>query len=98
MEIKGKQLPLGTLELITRWGGWQVITGTKTVMDIYAREIIDQFLDPYSLINGYQASDEHWERKKQQYLGHPVFPKEPIIDWGQYCSAFAAAHFGSAFT
>lgn len=49
---RGKQRPAGTLEMVTRWGGWQVVTGTKTVMDIYARRISDHFVDPYSMING----------------------------------------------
>ena len=80
---KGTELPLGTLEMITRWGGWQVITGTKTVMETYARKIVDQFLDPYGMINGCLASDEHWARKKRRYLGHSVFPPQPVIDCGR---------------
>ena len=83
MSKKGQELPLGTLELVTRWGGWQVVTGTKTVMDIYARKIIDQFFDPYSMIVGYEGSDEHWERKRQKYLGQAHFPKVPIVDKGR---------------
>ena len=83
MQHKGQELPPGTLEMITRWGSWQVITGTKTVMDIYARKIIDQFFDPYAMCNGYEASDEHWDRKRQQYLGHSVFPKKQLVDPGR---------------
>ena len=49
--------------MVTRWGGWQVITGTKPVMEIYALKIVDNVLYPYSLINGCEASDAHWERK-----------------------------------
>ncbi len=82
-ENRGKQLPLGTLEMVTSWGGWQVITGTKTVMEIYARKIVDNFLDPYSLINGFEASEAHWDRKLQQYLGPPVFPVEAVLDVGR---------------
>ena len=60
-----------------------MITGTKTLMDIYARKILDQFVDPYSMINGYEGSDEHWERKRKQYLGDPVFPDKAVVDWGR---------------
>ena len=83
MSTKGLELPLGTLELITRWGGRQVVTGTKTVMDIYARKIVDQFFDPYCMINGYEGSDEHWARKRQKYLGQAHFPKVPFVDKGR---------------
>jgi hypothetical protein len=69
--------------MVTSWGGWQVITGTKTVMEIYARKIVDNFLDPYSLINGFEASEAHWDRKLQQYLGPPVFPVEAVLDVGR---------------
>ena len=82
LDKKGKELPEGTLQLVMRWAGWQAVTGTKTVMDIYARKIVDQFLDPYGIINGCCASAEHWERKLKKYLGHPVFPDKPIIDLG----------------
>lgn len=52
-------------------------------MDIYARQIIDAFVDPYAMINGVEASDEHWERKRRKYLGHAVFPEQPVVDWGR---------------
>ena len=71
--------------MITRRGGWQVITGTKTVIEIYARKIVDSLLDPYSLINGHEGSDAHWNRKRQKYLGVPVFPRKPrkpVVDVG----------------
>ncbi|DBA98302.1 TPA: hypothetical protein ACH3X1_001222 [Trebouxia sp. C0004] len=63
--------------MVTRWGGGggrQMITGTKTVMEIYARKIVDNFLDPYSLINGFEAREAHLERKLQRCLGPSVFP------------------------
>lgn len=80
---QGKELPLGTLEMITRWGGWQVVTGTKTVMQIYARKIVDHYMDPYSLINGSEASPAHRERMKLKYIGQDVFPKAQGVDYGR---------------
>ena len=52
-------------------------------MDIYARKIVDNFLDPYSLINGFEASEAHWDRKFHRYLGRPVFPVAAIVDAGR---------------
>ena len=52
-------------------------------METYVRKIVDQFLDPYSLINGYEASEAHWERKLRKYLGPTVSPSEPIVDVGR---------------
>ncbi len=69
--------------MVTRWGGWQVITGTKTVMEIYARKIVDNLLDPLSLINGFEASEAHWERKPRRYLGPSVFPVGAVVDVGR---------------
>ena len=69
--------------MVTRWGGWQVITGTKTVMEIYARKIVDNCLDPYSLINGFEASEAHWDRKLLRYLEPAVFPTEGVSDVGR---------------
>ena len=42
-------------------------------MEIYARNILDQFIDLYSMINGFEASEEHWAHKQHQYLGSPMF-------------------------
>ena len=45
LESKGKELPgsgpPGRMDIIIRWGGWQCVTGEKTVMRIYARKVID---------------------------------------------------------
>ena len=79
---KGRELPLRTLEMITRWGGWQVVTGTKTVKETYARKVVDQFLDLYGVINGYDASDEQWKLKRQKYTGPAVFSKcDNVLAW-----------------
>lgn len=80
---KGKELSPGTIEVMIRWGGWQAITGVKTVLSIYARKVIDEYLDPYGLSLGYELSDEAWEDKKQQYLGRPRYPKDPVVDRGR---------------
>ena len=80
---KGKELPPGTIEVMICWGGWQAVTGTKTLLRIYARRVIDKFLDPYSLSLGYDLSDKAWELKKKEYLGCPRYPEQPIIDRGR---------------
>ena len=80
---KGKELSPGTKGLMIRWGGWQAVTGAKTVLRIYARKVIDKYLDPYSLSLGHELSDKEWEAKRKEYLGVPKFPEAPVIDWGR---------------
>ena len=80
---KGKELPPGTIEVMIRWGGWQAVTGAKTVLRIYARKVIDKNLDPYSLSLGHELSDKEWEVKKKECLGVPRWPVEPIVDRGR---------------
>jgi len=50
---------------------------------IYARKVIDKYLDAYSLSLGHELSDEGWEAKKREYLGQSRFPKEAIVDRGR---------------
>ena len=57
LNSKGTELSPGTIEMMIRWGGWQAATGAKTVLRIYARKIIDKYLDPYRLSLGYELSD-----------------------------------------
>ena len=80
---KGKELPPGTIETMIRWGGWQAVTGARTLLRIYARKVIDKYLDPYSLSLAYELSDEGWEAKKSEYLGQPRYPEEPVVDRGR---------------
>ena len=80
---KGKELPPGTIEVMIRWGGWQAVTGAKTLLRIYARKVIDKYLDPYGLSLGYDLSDKAWELKRKEYLGLPRHPKVPVIDRGR---------------
>ena len=80
---KGKKLPPGTIEVMIRWGGWQAVTGARTVLRIYARKVIDRYLAPYSLSLGYELSDEEWEQKRRAYLGVPKYLEEPVVDRGR---------------
>lgn len=58
------------------------MTGTKTVKETYARKVVDQFLDLYGVINGYDASDEQWKLKRQKYTGPAVFSKcDNVLAW-----------------
>ena len=59
------------------------MTGTRTLLRIYASKVIDKYLDPYSLSLGYDLSDEGWEAKKSEYLGQPRYPEEPVVDRGR---------------
>ena len=80
---KGKELSPGTIEVMIRWGGWQAVTGARTLLRIYARKVIDKYLDPYGLSLGYELSDKAWELKKKEYLGRPRYPEQPFVDRGR---------------
>ena len=71
------------IEVMIRWGGWQAVTGAKTVLRIYARKVIDKYLDPYGLSLGYEPSDLEWEQKRKEYLGRPRYPEQPVVHRGR---------------
>ena len=80
---KGKELSPGAIEVMIRAGGWQAVTGARTVLRIYARKVIDKYMDPYSLSLGHELSDEEWQAKREEYLGVPRWPEKPFVDWGR---------------
>lgn len=80
IDARGKELSQDMIEVMIRLGGWQGVTGARTVLRIYARKILDEFVDAYALSLGFEASEEQWQRVKQEYLGAPVFPSQPCID------------------
>lgn len=43
------QLPEAALTAILRAGGWQAVTGIPTVLRVYARKVLDQYIDMKSL-------------------------------------------------
>lgn len=83
MHNEGRDLSPGTLEVIVRWGGWQAVTGARTVMRVYARNVLDDHVDPYALSLGSRMTAEDWKLKQQQYLGTELWPTEPIVDRGR---------------
>ncbi|DBA77845.1 TPA: hypothetical protein ACH3X1_009199 [Trebouxia sp. C0004] len=71
--------------MVMRWGGG-VVAGDHWHQNCdgdICTQIVDNFLDPYSLINGFEASEAHWERKLQRYLGPFVLPAERVLDVGR---------------
>ena len=78
---RGTALDDGTLHCIVRWGGWQAVTGVQTVMRIYARKVIDDFIDPYAMSLGRPLSDKEWERRRVEYIGEVVSPSDSIVDY-----------------
>ena len=83
LDAKGKELSPGTIEVMVRLGGWQAVTGARTVLRTYARKVIDEFVDASGLSLGYNWSDAEWARRKAEYLGVPRFPSEPVVDPGR---------------
>ena len=84
MHNKGTELPPGLIDMMFRAGGWQAVTGTKSALRVYsyARQVIDEHLDVYSMSLGIDSSAADWARKIALYKGHLVFPKAPIVDAG----------------
>ena len=56
------------VESIIRLGGWQAVTGSMTVFRIYARKVIDRYVDNHCLFLGRVHSQEHWKAKLHSYL------------------------------
>ena len=83
MQQKGQQLPEGTLNTICRAGGWQAATGVTTLLRVYARKVLDEHIDMYSLSLGYEVGESGWAQRLKSYLGDPVFPPEGHIDIGR---------------
>lgn len=83
MHSQGRELPEGTLEVMVRAGGWQAVTGARTVLRVYARAVIDKYIDMYSLSLGYDRTPEQWQAHKAAYLGESCFPEHPIVDCGR---------------
>lgn len=83
LKNKGLSLSDDTIEGMIRWGGWQAVTGAKTVLRIYARRVVNKFLDGYDLSLGYEQSNEEWLRRQKEYLGKKIKPEKDIIDRGR---------------
>lgn len=80
---KGTELSPGLMDMMVRAGGWQAVTGAKTVLRVYARQIIDEHLDVYAMSLGIVSSGMDCDKKLQLYLGQPEFPLSPIVDRGR---------------
>ena len=83
MHNKGTELPPGLMDMMVRAGGWQAVTGAKTVLRVYARQVIDEHLDVYSMSLGIDSSPVDWARKIALYKGEAVFPDKPVVDLGR---------------
>ena len=54
--------------MMVRAGGWQAVTDAETVLRVYARRIIDEHIDMYSVSLGVELSEDDWAKKHQQLL------------------------------
>lgn len=76
MHSEGQGLPTSTLIVVVRAGGWQAVTGVTTILKTYARKVIDEHIDLYSISLGYDIGKQGWEDRVRAYLGAPLFPKQ----------------------
>lgn len=83
LNSRGQEIPPGTIEVMVRAGGWQAVTGARTVLRIYARPVIDKFIDHYSLSLGYDVGEKEWAARKAAFFGVPRFPEVPVVDAGR---------------
>ena len=83
MNAQGRELPEGTLEVLIRAGGWEAVTGARTVLRVYARSVIDKYMDSYGLSLGHELGEEGWAARKAMYLGEPSFPSRPLVVRGR---------------
>ena len=83
MRNKGTELPPGVMDLMVRAGGWQAVTGAKTVLRVYAQQVRDEYLDAYSMSLSVDNSNAEWARQLALYIGKPSFLKPPEVDAGR---------------
>lgn len=83
MQNRGTELPPGLIDMMVRAGGWQAVTGAKTVLRVYARQVIDQHMDLYSMSLGFRRSDADWARKLEAYVGDARWPDKPRANAGR---------------
>ena len=84
LESEGKVLPPGRLDITIRWGGWQCVTGEKTVMRIYARKVIDAYLENYGLLYGQEPGKDEWAAKMKKYISAEAQLREKFCDSGRH--------------
>ena len=84
LESEGKEISPGRMDVIIRWGGWQCVTGEKTVMRIYARKVIDAYMDNYALSYGRQPTKDEWAQKMTNYTAVEIQPKTKPCDPGRH--------------
>ena len=74
LSARGLGMDQAIVESILRLGGWQAVTGAMTVFRVYARKVIDSFVDPYQLFLGREMSDDFWAAQKHDYLAVRLLP------------------------
>lgn len=84
LESEGKELPPGRMDVIIRWGGWQCVTGEKTVMSIYARKVIDAYMDNYALSYGRVPGKGEYAMKMKKYVSAEAYPATEFCDPGRH--------------
>lgn len=80
---KGAGVDPATIEVITRWGGWEAISGARTVYKVYTGPILDTCLDGAALGLGQAPSDEHLETRYLQFMGCITHPSDVIVEKGR---------------
>ena len=60
------------------------MTGEKTVMRIYAKKVIDAYLDNYGLSYGREPGKEEWAEKMRRYTAVEVQPEAKFCDYGRH--------------
>ena len=74
------------VQSILRLGGWQCVTGAMTVFKIYARKVIDHYVDGQSLFLGRMEGRAYWQAKREQYTN---CRKKPLRMFKEACSEAA---------
>jgi hypothetical protein len=69
MTNRGQMVSDADLHGIVRKGGWQEMTGVKTVMRVYAKKILDHFLDGQGGASGRVINDAVWAARLRMLCG-----------------------------
>lgn len=73
----------GTIEAIARWGGWEAVTGCRTVYRIYTGKTLDLYLDGGAMGLGEASGAGHMDRLRARFMGKVLSPSTMAVERGR---------------
>ncbi|GLC69608.1 hypothetical protein PLESTF_000853700 [Pleodorina starrii] len=89
---RGTGLSEDTMNAICRLGGWDSVTGIRTVMKVYAARIMDRYVSGAALTLGRVGTAAEWDTRKQEYMGTVQWPAKQIWEAGSVLHPLPMRH------